>query len=192
MELEYEFTLDDQLASLKYQAQRSPAGRRTPTAVFIVWATLAALAFPVYYAAKGPGAPGRATLREFLTCTAIVLGVLVLQALVLAVIRSRQIRQTLSEGENKALYCTHTLAIRPDCLTDETSLRKYRWAWEAIEAIEEDENYVFIYITAVSALPIPKRAFQDQLHAQVFLNEARRLRGQAGASAGGAPDQARV
>jgi hypothetical protein len=179
MELEYEFTLDDQLASLKYQAQRSRAGRRTPTAVFIVWATLAALAFPVYHATKGPGTPGSATLREFLTCTAVVLGVLLLQALVLAVIRSRHIRQTLTDGENKALYCTHALAIRPDCLTDETSLRKYRWAWEAIEAIEEDENHVFIYITAVSALPIPKRAFQNQRHAQLFLDEARRFKAQA-------------
>lgn len=67
-------------------------------------------------------------------------------------------RRFLKQGNNQGLFGTHELEIEDEWLVERTDVNASRQAWKAIERIVETDEYVFIYLSAVSAHVIPKPA----------------------------------
>lgn len=51
--------------------------------------------------------------------------------------------------------------------------------WPAVEAVESNADYAYIYIASLQAYGVPRRAFNDDLQFQAFVELARRYWGQA-------------
>jgi len=85
------------------------------------------------------------------------------------------------EGQNRGRLGRHTMTLTPDGIVDTTEFGEERHTWSVVEKIAEDENYVFIYMSATSAHVIPKRAFAHQAALDAFLNTARAFQAQCAA-----------
>lgn len=57
-----------------------------------------------------------------------------------------------------------------------TDVSQTNYSWKGVDRIEENEDYIFIFIAPSQAHIIPKRAFDDSENALVFAEEARRLK----------------
>ena len=82
-------------------------------------------------------------------------------------------RKLTGEGKNKGLLGGHTITITEEGLTETTEVNESRSSWEGIEKIEENEQYIFIYISAYQAHVIPKCAFASEKGEREFIEQAR-------------------
>ena len=87
---------------------------------------------------------------------------------------TRNVRKLYSEGENKGTIGKHTMVVNPDSLVDITEYGEFSIKWNAINKIESDENYIFIYISSVSAHVIPKKSFVSDLEIENFISEVQK------------------
>jgi hypothetical protein len=55
----------------------------------------------------------------------------------------------------------HTFALSPAGLIQSTEHCEYRTGWEAVEAVEEDKYYLYLFLDRGLATYIPKRSFPD-------------------------------
>src|SRR5262249_27289903 len=87
----------------------------------------------------------------------------------------RRLQRLLSEGQNAGLG-KGRLIIRPNGLrvTKEGADNALNWSY--VEKIVESETHVYIYISAVSALMIPKLAFASDAEREHFVEIARQYR----------------
>lgn len=68
-----------------------------------------------------------------------------------------------------------TLALQPDGIATQSSTGHGLTYWHAVKGVEDAGQYILIRTGIVSQIIIPKRAFQDAQHVQVFLGELQRL-----------------
>jgi YcxB-like protein len=68
----------------------------------------------------------------------------------------KKVRRLYSEGKNSAALGAHRLSIREDGLTSETEVSSSTISFKGIEKIESSPTHIFIYISAISAMVIPK------------------------------------
>ena len=79
------------------------------------------------------------------------------------------------KGTNRSVLCEHVLEITPDGLVEKTPFNETRTAWNAIEAVEQTKDFLFIYIQSNAAHIVPIKAvaegdvfeFRKQLAAHV-------------------------
>jgi hypothetical protein len=83
------------------------------------------------------------------------------------------VRKLLGEGKNKGLIGDHAITITEEGLRETTQVSESRSTWTGIERIVENEEYVFIYISAYQAHVIPKRAFASEKDSKKFIEQAR-------------------
>ncbi|MEJ2279968.1 MAG: YcxB family protein [Candidatus Lokiarchaeota archaeon] len=58
-----------------------------------------------------------------------------------------------------------------DILKETTEFNELRTKWVAVNKIEEDENYIYIFLTSVSAHVIPKKYFDTKSDIVKFVQE---------------------
>jgi len=186
MELQYEITLDDLVTFNKYHIRHSPTCRRS------YWWNLVGMIVAFVLVAVLVGA-----LYGTPIATAIHLAILLplswpLWHLIYRVTVARRLRKLYREGENRGLAGIHLIRIDAEGLAGTSQAGESKLKWVIVERIVEDNNHLYIYVSAVSAIVIPKRAFQDEHHIQAFRDEARRLKaeGQAATQASEAGEPA--
>lgn len=170
-EIEYVVTADDVAYLNHYHAQKSPMMRhaRLRGAALLVFLGLLVLVL-------APSA-----LLGLSVCT----GLMVSGAMV--ALRggrpSRQqydhIRKLFDEGNNRALFGPHRMLLHDDRLEVITEYSRGEVRWEGVERIEEDEQYIFIYVSALNAYVIHKKYFFSGHDAQRFVTHARHLHAHA-------------
>lgn len=107
---------------------------------------------------------------------------LVLCAVVLAILvpwRSRQrtaanVRRLLGPAKNRGMLGYRSLSIDPIGVSTVTQYSESRTRWPAIERIESADDYVLLFISGMSCMPIPKLAFRDQAQLDAFVEAAQR------------------
>lgn len=75
-------------------------------------------------------------------------------------IRKRHIahlKEMLEEGDNSSMFGNHEVVFETDMLKIKNPGGKQEVKWSVINKVEENENYIFIFQTAVSFYIIPKR-----------------------------------
>jgi hypothetical protein len=171
MKLQYELDLDDVVIFNKYHVRHSPTCRRSY--YFNLIFGLATAVVIVLLLVRGSGQPVAVTV--VLLIPALVFGWLVF-LLYWRVSVTRRIRKLLREGGNRGMFGAHTLALLPESLVATGAMDETKLLWDRVERIVEDKAHLYIYVSAISAFIIPKRAFQDKRHMQAFLDEMAKLR----------------
>lgn len=71
------------------------------------------------------------------------------------------------------LLCEHTVDISPEWLSEKTHVNESKTAWSTMKSLEEDPEYLFLFVDRLVAHAIPKRAFSSPHEAEAFLRTAR-------------------
>jgi hypothetical protein len=173
MELQYDLTVDDLVAFNKHHIWHSPTCRRSyywNLIGGIVTGLLVAILIGVFY-----GTPE----WTLLYCAILVPLCWLFWRVYYRVAMARRLRKLYREGENRGLAGAHVLITDDEGFTSKGQMGEGKLKWAVVERTVEDKDYLYVYISAVSALIIPKRAFRDEQHMRAFLDEARRLKAEA-------------
>jgi hypothetical protein len=163
--IDYLVCADDIAHFNHYHLQRSPRMKRhrvvTAISIMLMWASVAFLLFP------------------WLHIGALGLGMLVAGIYVAATSRSgpsrhqtEAIRRLFDEGKNRALFGHHRMLLHDDRIEVSTEYSRGEVRWEGVERVEQDEQYVYIYVSALNAYVIPKKYFPSPQQSQIFFQEA--------------------
>lgn len=172
-EVAYELDVDDLVELTLHNQKRSPTIRRQQVVAVALLAVPASLL--IGSAAMG-GFDGIALVVTF--CAVFVFSFLLTRATSKRVNR-RLVRKVYLEGSNRALLGARRLRLAPEGLQYSSSLIETAAKWAAVERIETTDEYAFLYIAAVQAYIVPRRAFGDEAHFKAFVELARRFRQQA-------------
>lgn len=84
---------------------------------------------------------------------------------------TRNVEKTIREGNNDTVLGQQQLIFKEDELVNLTLFGKTAVKWQGITELKEDEDYFYLYNSAVSAYIIPKRALRASDDVKVFLHE---------------------
>jgi hypothetical protein len=166
LEVEYEITPDDLYAFQWRAVFQSPRGRRTRRTAYVIWF----LAVLLFSAVPAIGADGfvisRMNFGFFLIALPLVfLGQWFLETRMVR----RGILQLLKEEKpGKGQLGKHRIIVNQDGVQESTAVGESRTSWAGVHRIEQNPDYIFIYISPVAAHVIPKRAFGDMGQAEAF------------------------
>lgn len=91
----------------------------------------------------------------------------------------REAKKLYSKGENKGFIGKHVMTLAPDELTETTEVNETKQKWSGVEKIVENDDYIFIYISALNAHIIPKRAFENESDVASFVETAKQYKEQS-------------
>lgn len=69
----------------------------------------------------------------------------------------KQTRRFIEERGNEGLIGLHTLDMNEEGLRDQNEFGETRVSWSGIQEVVEEDDYVYVYNTSVSAYILPKR-----------------------------------
>jgi hypothetical protein len=85
---------------------------------------------------------------------------------------SRTVERMFSEGQSDHLLGKKEVSITPVEIVEASATRSTTVRWSAVERIETDGDLVYVYISAVEAIVIPRRAFADEAGFAAFKGAA--------------------
>jgi hypothetical protein len=155
VKIRYDLTIDDLVAFNRYHSDHSPAARRSRTRSMIVIALLL-VGLTVVAATKTQGVNPVLFFvpLAFLAILFFLPGIGRMQI-------ERQVRRVYADGASSGLIGPHELKLVGSELIDKDSSSETRTQLQAIERVVSDENYTFIYFSAVSAHVIPHKAVKE-------------------------------
>jgi YcxB-like protein len=159
MRIVYENTLEDIAAFSRYHYDNSPAIRRLRLYLLGIALVAGALCSVAVLRLLGGD-----TLATWLSAT---LAATIVGIMLVAVPKRwsswfwnsygrRYIARAYSEGRNRALFGRHELQFSEDGVSERTEVGELNLRWSAIERIQCTDDYTFIYVSAVSALVLPR------------------------------------
>jgi hypothetical protein len=147
-EITYQLSEADLVALAEHNHKRSKTFRKTRRRAVlgaIFFFSLAALVFWLQF--KDP----------VLSITFCAAGMLF--ALVFPLRLKRNLRRTVNaaygEGKNRALFVRQTMRVEDDALVLESVAMSNRIKWEYIERVDITDDYMFVYLSALSAHVVP-------------------------------------
>ncbi|PJZ53295.1 YcxB family protein [Leptospira adleri] len=84
------------------------------------------------------------------------------------------VNKMLREKENKGMIGKQKITLTDDLLVFETSLSSAQFKLGSISELVETKDYLFLYVSSLSALIIPRSSFQNS-DKEEFLKEIRRF-----------------
>lgn len=168
----FEFTQADFIGFNLYHHKHSPATRAIKVRAMglILAYGAAALIFKFL----------QPNFSEILWCVAAgsVLHALIFPAAFQRSLR-RNVERMLSEGKNKGLLGQKEIALTPAEVRTTGSMGMTAIAWLAVERVVVDGDALYIYISAVSAIVVPRRAFAQEAEFEAFVETARKYLAEA-------------
>ena len=171
LSVSYEFTKDDLVAFNRYHSRNSPTARRQYFRALIiipaVW--LAIWLLLVYSAGKKDGdflraASALKTLIIFLPAYCLLFPVFHRRTL------RRAIDGMIDEGSNRRLFGQKTITASESGITERGEHGSSTTAWSAVERIVRLEDVTYVYVSALSAEIVPRRAFQSGSEYDAFIS----------------------
>lgn len=83
----------------------------------------------------------------------------------------RNIKKMLWEGSYKNLFGKHKVQIADEGIIEINNGGETKRNWKGIEKIEENEAYIFIYVSSMSANIVPKHAFVHENSRSEFMRK---------------------
>jgi hypothetical protein len=175
MQVQFTITLDDILAFNRYCVQHLPTYKRTYRTLLIsvpVIFVLIALALSI----NTYRPPWLAWIIAFVAVVAWPF------------IWPRRYQKTMDEfvmktmqtGQNRSMLGVHTVTLSEQGLRATSEVSESSITWSGIERIEQDDQYIYLFVAATAAHIVPKRALvtmeqaSDFYHtAQTFFDQAR-------------------
>jgi hypothetical protein len=171
LQIDYENTPEDLYAFQWRGAFDSPRGRRARRIVYLIW-VLAVVLFGIVPAI---GADGFAVSRISFGFILVAIPIVFLFQWCLERWVIRNVIRSLLEDErpDRGQLGRHRLILGEDGLIETTAVNESRTAWAGVDRVEQNPDYIFIYVTPATAHVIPKRAFGDSQEAEAFFRLAR-------------------
>ncbi len=175
--IQYELSADDLVEFNHFHHQHSPALRRTRLVFRIgipLFMILALLLTPLLTQRNDRGYLDQLTqMRLFF----VVPPALFFYAPIAW--KRRQaglIRKMLSEGSTRSILGTCSVTMSRDSISIQRPTSHSSYGWEAIDRICVNSKYCFLYVTSMSAIIVPRRAFSSNESFNEFMQEAEQLR----------------
>jgi len=165
--VDYVVTQEDLLSFTIYHAQHSPSLRRSRLIYQIAPSAFLGL-FALVWLEVGDVI--RAVVHLFLCALWLLFGSRYWFWRV-----KRQRRRILSEGQ-KSYPQRQTLAISPAGIWVSSEDTESKMKWSAVEKIVTNEGYIYIYVSPLNALVVPKNMFRSETEYESFVETARRYR----------------
>jgi hypothetical protein len=177
MTVEYQLTPDDFTTFNLYHFNHSPTARRQYyrglLLPVVVWLSIWALLWYRTYIDSG------APLQAFLDLLPLLVFV-PLYLLAYPWLRRRTFRQTVStmanEGSNRDLFGWHRVSVRDEGITEEGQHSRSTFSWDAVEKVAMTDDHVYVYVSAMAAIIIPRRAFASEAEWRELADTLARLR----------------
>jgi hypothetical protein len=173
MTAEYEITKDDLSAFNYYHHFHSPTARRQYLRSWLLPAFVWLLVcMGIWYLAdKGRGTPLR-TFRDLLP----LFGGVPLYLIYFPWWYRRKVKKIIagmvSEGQNRSLLGHHQVSLSPENITESGEFGQNSTAWRAVERVAQNGDYAFVYVNALAAIIIPRRAFGEATEFEEFVKTA--------------------
>jgi hypothetical protein len=78
----------------------------------------------------------------------------------------------IGEGRNRTLLGKQRVTLSPEGITKASDFDRTTIAWSGVERVIADKDFVFVYISAVTAIIVPRRAFADAVGFDEFVLKA--------------------
>ncbi len=91
---------------------------------------------------------------------------------ILHIIYSSLKKREKAHRDRGGFFCEHTIEINEDGVRETTSIDEIFVKWEVVNSIDQNAEYIFIFLSEVTFYFIPKRAFKSNLEADEFYNKA--------------------
>ena len=89
----------------------------------------------------------------------------------------RRVKKMLNEGNNENILIRRTISISKEGLLEKSAIGESKVKWSQVDKVEETEEYIYIYISSISAHIIPKRVFRDENEKRLFIKEIEKYHG---------------
>ena len=89
------------------------------------------------------------------------------------VLNSFAFRWMSSKSRNSGVLGEHILTLTEESLEERTSVNRSTHFWKGMFAVEENDRYIYFYLTPLQALIIPKRTFTSESDVGPFVEYAR-------------------
>jgi len=161
--IEYERTLDDLVKFNLFHIEHSPTIRRQ----LLLARMLVTILTPILSLGAMYIVDRDKNLPPYAYIISLIGGVIIF-FLYPYINRSAIIRRTkrlLDEGSNRAIIGKQQITTSDEGLLCETGTGSSRINWSSIEKVTQNDEYIFLYIGAINAVVVPKKAFpnfQDQ------------------------------
>jgi len=80
------------------------------------------------------------------------------------------IRKATKEGDNKAILGHQTISLTPDNIFVKSPVGESKYTWASIDKIAQNDQFIFVYISSINAIVIPRKAFSTNSSLQEFMN----------------------
>lgn len=156
---EFEFEMDDWMAFQKHHISSSAQYKRSKIFVSLIFPIVAIITLIA-----------RRNDTRFLIYGSIVYGILTILWLLMYPKRFdkkslNRIKKTLEEGNNSTFLGLHKIEFNQEYILYTSKYSEQKLSWKAIVKISENDEYIFIYNSAVTAIIIPKiKVHSDFLH----------------------------
>jgi len=73
----------------------------------------------------------------------------------------RNVKKMLKEGKAGGITGNYTMTLTEEGLAESTPIEEKKTRWDGITSFQEDDDYFYLYNSAVSAYILPKRALKN-------------------------------
>lgn len=73
----------------------------------------------------------------------------------------RRVRKMIQEGKNEGILGEHLMILTEEGIVDKNSTGETRVNWSGIQDLKEDDQYLYLYNSSVSAYILPKREIEN-------------------------------
>src|SRR6266850_7089827 len=170
MTVDYQLSPDDLVAFNLYHHFRSRTARRSYLRSWFVPALIGLILCTGlwYLAQKQSGTP----LRTFLALLPL-LSFAPVYLIYFPWAYRRKLRKIIagmvSEGNNRELFSRRRVSTSIDGISEISDLAQKSISWRAVERVVYNDDYVFVYTSALTALIVPRRAFSNQSEFEKFV-----------------------
>lgn len=88
----------------------------------------------------------------------------------------RYAKKAICEGKNISLNSPVTLELTDDEILSKSLIGESKLKWDAIERLEETDDYIFLYISSVSAITIPKQIVESDVPNPEIFKDTQKLK----------------
>ncbi|HEV2708041.1 MAG TPA: YcxB family protein [Pyrinomonadaceae bacterium] len=172
MEIIYHLEPRDVVAFQRYAYRTSPATRKMRLYLYIFFAAIAAYNFLTSSAYS---------LATRIVSLFVDLAIFYLIFLFWTVVVGEYLfRRSVPQGQNNGVTGWHKLTLGEREIVEQTNVNEGHHLWEGVDRVEQDASYIYLFITNNQAHIIPKRAFENERHAEDFYARASALKARAG------------
>jgi hypothetical protein len=83
----------------------------------------------------------------------------------------RHTKKLIKEGRNESILGEHHMVLNDEGIVDKTSKGETKVTWTGINELKENDQYIYLYNSALSGYILPKREFENVEEIRQYLSK---------------------